>query len=335
MRKYFYSKNKENWSDKKSLFEIISLCKSGEITADTYIWHKSLCPVKTEIPEHCNHLYNSIKAGEFNFVLKYLLKVKANNPSKPKEERSKSSKFKPSSDMPHFTQGEDNQVRDFVFPIVTGTKNGDSYEFKSFLGTGFLIGINGFGVTARHVLLNFEGVLGALFVEAKTNLWIFLPITNFDSHPTEDVSIFKIENPNYVWRTPFRLSDAWEGSWRDYMLAGYPADVVFDNYVETAYGKRMVSNPDLVSIKGYIRRRLTRNLEIENVQGKEFFELSTVAGKGCSGSPVFYVQNRIWKVIGVYSAEKQLIKKGYDDELGYVSLDVSYAVRIDPIFEAI
>jgi V8-like Glu-specific endopeptidase len=233
--------------------------------------------------------------------------------------------------MALYSQGNKNAIRDFVFPIVTAAKKDGSYELKNFLGTGFLIGTNGFGVTARHVILGYQDTLGVMFVDEKTNSWVFLPITNFEHHPEEDISIIKIENPDYVWKTLFRIDKSWEGGWRDYLMAGYPADVVFDNYIDTPQGKRVAPLPDLIHVKGYIRRRVSKNLQIPDAQGNEFFELSTVAGKGCSGSPVFWNDNKIWKVIGVYVAEKQIIKQEFAENLGYLSLDVSYAVRIEAI----
>jgi hypothetical protein len=86
MTKYFYSNDKENWSNGKNLFELISLSRKGEITQETFIWHKNLCPAKTEVPENCAHLDNSIKAIELNFLMKFLLRN--NEQQKPNKEMS-------------------------------------------------------------------------------------------------------------------------------------------------------------------------------------------------------------------------------------------------------
>jgi hypothetical protein len=78
MKKYFYSKDKKNWSNPINLFELVSLCIRREIARDTYIWHKDLCPVKTESPERCRHLDKSIKASELKFLKSISLEILIN-----------------------------------------------------------------------------------------------------------------------------------------------------------------------------------------------------------------------------------------------------------------
>ena len=76
-----------------------------------------------------------------------------------------------------------------------------------------------------------------------------------------------------------------------------------------------VPRPDLIYSEGYIRRRIT-GLKVPTVKGTQLFELSAVAGRGCSGSPVLKTGAVLSAVIGIYVSEK------VNDETA-----VAYAVR--------
>ena len=47
-----------------------------------------------------------------------------------------------------------------------------------------------------------------------------------------------------------------------------------------------------------------------------------MAGPGCSGSPVYINNHRVWDVIGIYVGEKSTSKGGF-------TTSISYAVRED------
>jgi hypothetical protein len=82
------------------------------------------------------------------------------------------------------------------------------------------------------------------------------------------------------------------------MLWGYPEAVLYDR--ADAGG----ASPDLVYSEGHIRRRITRDLP--GMRGRTFFELSTPAGAGCSGSPVTMRRPGMqWQVVGVYAGERR------------------------------
>ena len=223
-----------------------------------------------------------------------------------------------------YIQSERQIIVDYIFPIVTGTIENNNFKISKFLGTGFLIGNRGYALTCLHVIENIKDVLGTLFFESGK--WAFLPIDKSEYHLTEDVALIHIVNNGYVWKTPFSISNEKEFGWLDYLMGGYPSDTVWERLIYSEKGLNNLFRPDLISIKGYIRRDYVGDLEIKGIKGNSFYELSTIAGKGCSGSPVFkFSNNKIWSVIGIYSAEKIIYKGEFEDK--YVSTAVSYAVR--------
>lgn len=98
-----------------------------------------------------------------------------------------------------------------------------------------------------------------------------------------------------------------------YRMFGYPEDATY----EIVSGSTAIPRPDLIYVEGYIRRRT--NHEIPSLIGRSFFELSDVAGQGCSGSPIFKFSQPVWEVVGVYVGEK----------INDRATSVAYAVRED------
>lgn len=210
-------------------------------------------------------------------------------------------------------------VRDFVFPIVTvgSTRHNGELSYKDFLGTGFLIGNRGFAITASHVIAKREEHIAAMFV-SQENCWVAFVIQNVEHHPCEDVCILRL--PGESWKSPFRMRKQWEGASHDYHMFGYPIDVLHEDLSRMDAESRITPRPDLIFTKGYIRRRVTMDLQIPGVKGTNFFEISEVAGRGCSGAPVFMLTpERAWDVLGVYVGEK----------LNDVSTSVAFVTRAD------
>lgn len=210
-------------------------------------------------------------------------------------------------------------VRDFVFPIVMVSSSGRGGElsYNKFLGTGFLIGKRGFAITASHVIGEFSKDIAAMFV-SQENTWVIFLIQNIEHHPSEDICLLKL--PANSWKSPFKMRKEWEGASRDYLMFGYPVDVLHEDLSRMDAYSRVTPRPDLIYTKGYIRRRLTMDLRIPGVRGENFFELSEIGGKGCSGAPVFMkTPERAWDVLGIYVGEK----------LNDVSTSVSFATRAD------
>ncbi len=74
----------------------------------------------------------------------------------------------------------------------------------------------------------------------------------------------------------------------------------------------------MIFTSGYVRRRIS--FPILSIKGKALIELSSIAGEGCSGSPLFSIApHQNWQIIGIYLGERT------NDR----ATSVSYAVRND------
>jgi len=208
---------------------------------------------------------------------------------------------------------QSDRIRDYVFPLCIAAKSKDGIEFKKFLGSGFLIGKNSFAITAAHVLDDVEGDVYAMFIDDK-NQWLAFDICDKEMHPEEDVALIKI---NYQpLNSFFCLNNVHETQGLEYRQFAYPDDMMYEL---EAFG-RATGRPDMIYLQGYIRRRT--NHPIPYMRGESFFELSQIGGAGCSGSPIFKIdQLKNWRVVGVYVGER----------LNDRGTSVSYAVREDAI----
>jgi len=204
-------------------------------------------------------------------------------------------------------------IRNFVFPLSIAEKTDKGYSYKSFLGSAFLFGNKGFALTAAHVIEEHSKELIISMFVGEDNTWYVFEMLEHELHPQEDVAIIRIGGG--PWKSPFRMRDKWEGSSRKYQMFGYPDDVLHELTDEST--GLVTPRPDLIYTEGYIRRRLSLNPGIPEVKGVSFFELSEIAGSGCSGSPLYINNNGIWDVIGIYVGEKM-------NDRGTC---VSYAVR--------
>jgi hypothetical protein len=191
-----------------------------------------------------------------------------------------------------------------VFPLALAQTNGESRIFARFLGTAFFTGDRGYALTAAHIIpseVPSDHVLVAMF--NADGAWQTYDLDGQpDRHPTHDLALVKVTGA--FWKTFLLLDSSWQGSSCRYSSWGYPEDVA--NEIEVA--GQVSPRPDLVYTSGYIRRRVT-DVQIPAICGTALFELSEVAGGGCSGSPVIRQprpgeSQSHWNVIGVYVGER-------------------------------
>ncbi|MBA8888888.1 hypothetical protein FHW12_003124 [Dokdonella fugitiva] len=220
-----------------------------------------------------------------------------------------------------------DQMRDYIFPLVTTVPDPNDERSRrkdAFLGTGFVIGSRGFGLTAAHVVRGVENA-SALFIPNKSDkLWHGLSLLDVELHPTEDVAVVRFGEG--TWRSIFNLSTSHVAASAEYFSFGYPLDCFYENLEHRAPNGAYFGRPDLVFTKGYCRRRLTFDLRIPNVCGVSFIELSAVAGSGYSGSPILRPTNPggRYEVIGIYVGERLT-----EDRV----TSVAYALRADALLD--
>jgi len=175
-----------------------------------------------------------------------------------------------------------------------------------YLGTGFLAGEPARAFSVSHVLRSARPGHAAvgLFVSnvGGIDYWLAYPITDVRHHPREDVCQFQVTSltPSDPPLTTFlRVRPSHELATFQYCLWGYPEDT----YYELGSGTH---RPDLIYTEGHVRRFL-RDVPLPGIRGSMFLELSTVAGAGCSGSPVIArssIGHDEWAVVGVYIGER-------------------------------
>ena len=183
------------------------------------------------------------------------------------------------------------------------------------VGTSFLIGNNGFALSAAHVIdqcfkgLSADEVVLALF---WTNGWHVKEVVASDTHPTEDVGIIKLNGNS--WASILEINDYPQNSSCEYQCWGYPHDVAQE---PKELKPEALEKPVIIFSQGYVRRRVSNLLPVSIVPGNQFYELSEQAGQGNSGAPII-LKNSIgqlkWKFFGIYNAERR---------------NISYAVRAE------
>jgi hypothetical protein len=213
--------------------------------------------------------------------------------------------------------GDGSLVRDVVIPIVSAkfVKQGE-FKYEGLLGTGFLIGDGSRLLTAAHVLQSDCVAVGLQVVGGE---WRSMGLVNCKIHPVLDICLCETQlaKPQESW---LHISSVPQHASCSYSLWGYPDDVVYDHGVISEDGLAL-QNPDLVYSAGHIRRRFSGS--VPSLKGSEFYELSQVAGSGCSGAPVILHQSGNWKVIGVYSGERSIVA------VDKATKEIGYATRLD------
>lgn len=214
--------------------------------------------------------------------------------------------------------GAEQPVREYVLPIgvVKQNESGDGIELVRFLGTGFLVGNEGFLITAAHVIkLNLvDGEALAALMVHESGSWTGHVFSHIERHPNQDIAILKMHDR---FNSPLIIKDVDIRSASEYHMFGYPVDAMYELiHPETG---RAHGRPDLVYYKGYVRRVMS--FPIPNFIGDAFFEISESGHEGCSGSPIFQIKHTIWNVVGVYLGIR----------INNENLMLSYALRFDTI----
>jgi trypsin-like peptidase len=231
-------------------------------------------------------------------------------------------------------------VRDIVFPLILAeeVKPGES-KMVSFLGTGFLVGSKGYGLTASHVVdikvAPNQAIVG-LFIDETTNKWKIFNADRADTHPTEDVTLLKMRGWTPL-QTGVSVSFEMQFASFEYLLFGYPNANLYEDVDARDATGAVLGRPDLIFSKGHIRRRTS--FALPGIKGKQLYELSEPVGAGCSGSPVFRSKNGVWEVVGIYIADKtetivfETLNENLDKTMEFIEVagSLSYAVRMDAL----
>jgi Trypsin-like peptidase domain len=214
-----------------------------------------------------------------------------------------------------------DRMIDYVFPVVAITRTGpQTIDYRGLLGTGFLVkGKEGLGLTAGHVADSIVAGQAAAAFQDESGEWHARAITVAERHPSDDVALVHVEDVS--WESPLFVTTASEYGSSHYSMWGYPLDVTNEQEIDG----RIAPRPDLIFSEGHIRRRLT-DVKFRGITGRKMYELSNVAGSGCSGSPVCIRQpgRDPFEVIGVYIGERY-------SEADHVS--VAFAVRSEAILQ--
>ena len=156
-------------------------------------------------------------------------------------------------------------------------------------------------------------VSAAAFVDDKDR-WAPIRIVAGEKHPQEDVAIVRLQKP--PWSSWLTVTGSSGHQACEYDAWGYPVSVAES---AATFEEAGLERPELIYTRGYVRRRISRELPISIFRGSAFYELSQQGGAGCSGGPVIMrtsLGQSMWKVFGVYVAEA-------------ASPPVAYAVRSD------
>lgn len=215
-----------------------------------------------------------------------------------------------------------DRIIDYVYPLVAVDRiDSHTLDFRGLLGTGFLLkNSDGVGLTAGHVADEMVADRAVALFRDPSGAWQTRAVTVVERHPDDDLALVRVEG--ITWQSPLFVTSAAEYSSAHYSMWGYPLDVTN----ELDHDGRITPRPDLIFSEGHIRRRLT-DINFRGISGRKMYELSNVAGSGCSGSPVCIRQpgRDPFEVIGVYIGERY-------SEADHVS--VAFAVRSEAILAA-
>ncbi|TWF33697.1 trypsin-like peptidase [Chitinophaga polysaccharea] len=215
---------------------------------------------------------------------------------------------------------QDDKIVNYFIALVKAKKPvppSKEYALTELIGTGFLIGNNGYALTAAHVieqlLENHNSATDAIAGTFVDTHWNVIEIEKYEMHPTEDVGIVKFRGSG--WKSIVKIDPVAKHSAVEYVCWGYPHETAKEiQKLDPA----AIIIPELIYTQGYVRRRISRQLYPTMIfRGTKFYELSEIVGGGNSGAPVLLKGTEApFNVFGVYIGENE---------------HVSYAVRLADI----
>jgi hypothetical protein len=133
--------------------------------------------------------------------------------------------------------------------------------------------------------------------------WLPVRVADWEGHPSEDIAVLRLERPSPHSGCGVAPCAERPLIGQGYHMFGYPEDDYFQEndprvLLQAAY------------IQGYLRRRLGP-VELPGVRGTHFLELSTVAGGGCSGAPIFTERGAVGIYVGERRPERDGTSVGY------------------------
>lgn len=247
------------------------------------------------------------------------------------------------------------RLDNMIFPVGKATYD-EQLNNTGFIlfGTAFLIGQEGFALSAGHVINAIKSsitdptreAIAGIFKDEKNLKYVCsiqilngLPLE--EEHPNHDVSIFKLDfglgtklRPPFIIENGFRLPGA------DFYSIGYPTYLTLDNHLN-AKAPDGTPIPDEINIltKGYIKRLV--NYKVGNFKGNKFLELSEAGTAGYSGAPIVCINATKFslqkdgkiindvichRLLGIYIGENQMeLGDGHKINYGYATSIEAFA----------
>lgn len=244
-----------------------------------------------------------------------------------------------------------DRLDNMIFPLGKATYDDElnCVGFDQF-GTAFLIGHEGFALTAGHVVNNIKSditdpkhqAIAGIFKDTNNQKYAcsiqFQENTPLEEeHPNHDVSIFKLDfDKDTVPRPPFIIEKGFRLPAADYYSVGYPTYLALDNHLNARLPDGTIVKDEInILNKGYIKRLV--NYNVGRFKGNKLLELSEVGTAGFSGAPIVSIYatkfsllkdnkttNEVvaHRLLGIYIGENQM-------ELGDGHISYGYAASVE------
>jgi len=146
-----------------------------------------------------------------------------------------------------------------------------------------------------------------------------------ERHPTEDVALLRLSIKGQIWGM-LRLDERRLSPEREVEVLGYPEETFYERL--RSDGKAPY-HPQIVNTRAYIRRLVDNTDHRMRGGGESFYELSQLAGDGCSGAPTIAYDapgSKTYKVIGIYKGQRQMTSsRGITSSVGYATRSEMFA----------